>query len=53
MWRRGETSPLKETLVDAFEAIIHHVQYELPEYNMPGAALIRPKDSEEMKKILC
>lgn len=36
-----------KALADAFESIIHHVQYELPEYNMPGAALIRPKDSED------
>lgn len=41
-----------KALVDAFEAIIHHVQYELPEYNMPGAALVRPKDSEDEKDFM-
>ena len=41
-----------KALVDAFEAIIHHVQYELPEYNMPGAALVRPKDSEDEKDFI-
>lgn len=28
------------------------LQYELPEYNMPGAALIRPKDSEDEKDFM-
>ncbi len=36
-------------LVKAFDKIMSHVQYELPDYNMPGAALIRPKDSEDEK----
>lgn len=36
-----------EALVKILDIIIHHIQYELPEYNMPGAALIRPKDSED------
>lgn len=34
-------------LISFFDSIIHHVQYELPEYNMPGATLIPPKDSED------
>ena len=38
-----------KTLVNVIESIIHHVQYELPDYVMPGAALIRPKDSEDEK----
>lgn len=38
-----------KALVKAFDSIIHHVQYELPDYNMPGAALIHPKDSENEK----
>ena len=38
-----------KTLVKIFDSIIHHVQYELPDYNMPGAAMIRPKDSEDEK----
>lgn len=41
-----------KTLVKVFDSIIHHVQYELPDYNMPGAALIRPKDSEDEKDFL-
>ena len=41
-----------KTLVKIFESIIHHVQYELPEYDMPGAALIRPKDSEDENDFL-
>lgn len=38
-----------KTLVNIINSIIHHVQYELPDYNMPGAALIRPKDSDDEK----
>lgn len=41
-----------KALVKVFDSIIHHVQYELPDYNMPGAALIRPKDSEDEKDFL-
>lgn len=36
-------------LVKTFDSIIHHVQYEIPDYNMPGAMLIRPKNSEDKK----
>ena len=42
-----EDDPKK--LVNILNSIIHHVQYELPDYNMPGAALIRPKDSDDEK----
>lgn len=33
-------------LVKIFEMVMNHVQYELPDYKMPGAAMIRPKDSD-------
>lgn len=36
-----------ESLVTAIESEIYHVQYELSAYNMPGAALIRPKNSDD------
>lgn len=38
-----------KTLAKIFDSIIHHVQYELPDYNMPGAAMVRPKGSEDEK----
>ncbi len=37
------------SLVATFDTIIHHVQYELPDYKMPGAAMIRPKTSQDEK----
>lgn len=40
-----EASP--GALVKIFETLINYVQYELPDYDMPGAALIRPKDSQK------
>lgn len=38
-----------KSLVNFFDTVIYHVQYELPDYKMPGAALIAPKDSEDEK----
>lgn len=38
-----------KSLVRIIELVINHVQYELPNYNMPGAALIRPKNSDDEK----
>lgn len=34
-------------MLKIFDSVINHVQYELPEYDMPGAALIQPKGSED------
>ena len=42
-----ENSPA--ALANAFEKIMCHVQYELPDYKMPGAAMIRPKNSNDEK----
>lgn len=38
-----------QTLVRAFNSIFYSVQYTLPDYRMPGAALIRPQNSENEK----
>lgn len=38
-----------KSLVSVIESVINHVQYELPAYNMPGAALIRPRNSDDEK----
>lgn len=34
-------------LVEIFEKMVRHVQYELPNYEMPGAALVFPKDCKD------
>lgn len=39
-------------LVKIIDMVMNHVQYELPDYNMPGSALIRPKDSEDEKDFM-
>lgn len=35
-----------KTMVKIFETVMNHVQYGLPDFNMPGAALISPQNSE-------
>lgn len=41
---------MKEKLVDVFEFVMQKVQWRLPDYNLPGKMMMRPKDYKEGEK---
>lgn len=41
---------MKEKLVDTFDYVMQKVQWGLPDYNLPGKMMMRPKDYKEGEK---